>query len=259
MVQVLIVEDDDDIRESVRILLTEEGYQTVVAASLAQAHALMDEHTFALILTDLFARSPAHALDSVAQLRDNAHPTPVGILTGWNLSPAAVAAQGFAFLARKPFDVDDLATSIAAAIDTPLGPDDEPRAQVVRRYFELLSARDWDALVGLCTADVTYVLPGDSPFSATVQGKEAFRAFTEETFRQFPAARFDDIHIYATPQGLAARYQGSWLTGEQAEQRLTGSVVFQFDGTHIRQIGVRLNDERLRALVEPAPQTDSDA
>lgn len=254
MAPLLIVEDDRDIRETLDLLLTEEGYHTVVAASLSEALALVDERTFALILSDLFAHSPNRALDSVAALRDRAHPIPVGIITGWNLSPSDVADQGYAFLARKPFDVDDLATSIAAALRSPLGPDDERRAEVVRRYFASLTARDWDAVANLCADDVTYVLPGHSPFSATVQGRAAFRAFTEQTFSQFPGAQFQDVHIYPTPQGLAARYQGSWPVDDHGEQRMAGSVVFQFDGARIRQIGVRLNDERLRALVETAPQ-----
>lgn len=249
MVSILVVEDDDLIREALELLLIEGGYQPVTCASLAQALELVDERVFALILTDLFAQSKNDALASVTALRDRTQPTPIGILTAWGVSDAEVAAQGFTFLANKPFDVDKLLTSIAAALQTPFGPEDEQRIAIVYRYFEMLTARDWDGLVGLCADNVTYMLPGESPFSAVIQGKEAFRAFTEKTFDQFRAARFDDVRIYATPQGLAARYMGTWDMGDQGEQRQSGSVVFRFNGALISQIGVHLNDLRLSALL----------
>ena len=249
--RLLVVDDDRDIREALCLLLEDVGYEIAVADSRADALAQVDATTFRCILTDAFARTPAGALDSIRPLIERAHPTPVGLLTGWRLPQQDIERAGVAFVATKPFDLDQLLASVAAAIATPLTAERQRQTDVVRAYFAALTARDWDALVALCTDDVTYVLPGATSFSGTIAGKAAFRAYTEETYRHFPAARFWDIAVYAAPAGLAARYQGTWRAPDGNEPRMSGAVHFQFAGERIRQIGVRLNDERLRALLAP--------
>ncbi len=249
--RVLVIDDDPDLRDALRLLLEDAGYEIAVAASRADAFAQIDTATFQCILTDAFARAPGDALDSIRPLVERARPTPVGLLTGWRLPQEEIGRAGVAFVATNPFDLDQLLASVAAAIAVPLTPEQQRQAVVVRTYFAALTARDWDALADLCTDDVTYVLPGDTPFSGTVAGQAAFRAYTEETYRHFPAARFWDIAVYAAPAGLAARFQGAWRAPDGSEPRMTGAVQFQFMGERIRQIGVRLKDERLRALLAP--------
>lgn len=248
---VLVVDDDADIRESLALVFDEAGYRPVCAAALDEALALIDTATFALIVTDVFSheRASERALAPLVKLRDHAFPTPVGIVSAWKVSPAETTAQGFAFLVAKPFDIDELITTCAAAIATPFTPRETRRAQVVQQYFTGLTAGDWDGVAELCTEDVTYVLPGTGPFSTVIQGKAAFRAFTADTFAHFPGARFDGVRLSATPHGLAARYRSSWPTGDGGEHSQAGAVVFTFNGTSIRQIGVRLNAERLHALL----------
>jgi len=249
--RVLVIDDDPDIRDALRLLLEDAGYDIADAASRADALAQIDTTTFRCILTDAFAGTPAGALESIRPLVERARPTPLGLLTGWRLPQEDIERSGVAFVATKPFDLDQLLASVAAAIAMPLTPEQQRQAAVVRAYFAALTARDWDALVALCTDDVTYVLPGDTPFSGTVTGKAAFRAYTEDTYQHFPAARFWDVTVYATPAGLAARFQGAWRAPDGSEPRMSGAVQFQFTGERIKQIGVRLNNERLRALLAP--------
>ena len=47
---------------------------------------------------------------------------------------------------------------------------------IARRYYDLVDAGDYDALVELFTEDVVYERPGQ----ATIEGREALRAFYEE-------------------------------------------------------------------------------
>lgn len=54
--------------------------------------------------------------------------------------------------------------------------------------------------------------------------------------------------MYATPHGLAARYQGRWHGPDGHEARQSGAVLFEFAGQQIARIGVRLNVERLETL-----------
>jgi CheY-like chemotaxis protein/ketosteroid isomerase-like protein len=249
MPQLLVVEDDLDIRDALAQLLSDEGYAVTAVASQAEGLALIDAQTFALILTDLFEHTTRPPLASATLLRERAYPTPVGVLTGWRVTPEEIQAAGLAFVVTKPFDLDALLTTISVVLQTPLTPEQERHAQVVRDYFARLSERDWDGLVALCTPDVSYALPGASALSTRVRGRAAFRAYTQETFRAFPVAKFDDVRVFATPRGLAARYQVHLVLADGTALNQAGSVLFTFSAAAIRTIGIRLNDEQLRALL----------
>lgn len=258
MPHILLVEDDDAIRETLVLLLQDEGYQTQEAASLPEAFRLIERATFDLILTDLFTHDPAAPLASALALREQAAPTPVAILSAWPANATDPEAADFAFIMSKPFDLDALLTAIAAALDAPLNPEDDQRAQVARRYFSALSSHDWDTLVNLCADDVTYILPGNASLSATVEGKSAFRAYTEAVFAHFPAPHFDPVILYATPTGVAARYQSRWLAPNGEEERQSGAVNFQFSGLRIQRIGVHLANTQLQRAVETSSYPPGD-
>ncbi len=247
--QILIVDDEHTTRDLLEIILSSEGYATLVAPSLEEAGALWRTQRVDLVLTDLLTHRAPASLDVIRRLRDQVAPCPVGVVTEWSLDTEEVERLGFAFLVRKPFDLDYLLLNVAAGLSLPLGPEQEHQAAVVRRYFTALTNRDWDALLDLCHEDVTYVLPPPAPFAATLHGKAAFRQYTEETFRHFPAARFADVEVYATPQGLAARYAASWQAPEGQEMHQNGAVVFAFAGALIMQIGSLVDAEGLRGLL----------
>jgi CheY-like chemotaxis protein/ketosteroid isomerase-like protein len=240
--RLLIVEDDHDIRETIAMVLDEEGYTASFAVSLEDGLALVDAVAFQLILTDLFATSGQDPLASVEALRLRAAPTPVGIMTSWKVPPEEAERRGFRFLLHKPFGLEEFLTQVAAALKVTLSAEQRRQEAIVRRYFAALTARDWDALATLCADDVAYSLPGASSFAA-------------ETFAHFPDARFGDVLVYASPKGLAARYQGSWAAPDGSAQRQSGATIFRFEGTHIAQIGVLLNEAYLQARLGGAPDT----
>lgn len=253
MAHVLVVEEDENIRWALRILLEHAEYSVETAPSRDEALTLIAEHTFQLILTDSFAERGSDALRSLQPLCELARPTPVAVVTAWNIKPEDIDGSGFAFVQAMPFDVETLLAQVAAAICLPLTPEQERQATVVRRYFEALSSRDWDGLIALCAPDVTYTLPAPTPFAGVQVGRNAFRAYTIETFAQFRDARFQDVEVYASPSGLASRYRGVWSLADGTQAVMSGAVYFEFDGEFISQIGVLLNDERLRALLETPP------
>ncbi|HEU5437883.1 MAG TPA: nuclear transport factor 2 family protein [Ktedonobacterales bacterium] len=256
--RILVVEDDDDLRETLSIVLEDYGYSVVTASSIDVALAEVDRQAFGFILSDLLASGKGDLLQSVDQLRERAFPTPVGIVTGWRLSESDVVHRGFAWLMDKPFDVDRLVTEIAARLETPLTGGEQRQAEVVHAYFAALSARDWDALAALCTEDVVYVLPSPAPFAGEVRGKQAFRRYTEDTYQHFPGARFDEVRAYALPAGLVARYVGRWPSAEGGLHQQAGAVVFRFEGERIKQIGIRLNAQQLRALLAASEERAPD-
>lgn len=248
--RILVVENDADLRETLSMVLEDYGYEVETAASRDEALALVDRQSFGFILSDLFAPAEGDRLGVIERLRERAFPTPVGLVTGWKLSETEVASRGFAWVLQKPFDVDHLVTEVAAQLEAPLTAEQERQAETVRAYFAALSARDWDRLAGLCTEDVVYLLPAPAPFAGEIRGKEAFRRYTEETYAHFPGAWFEEPRVHALPHGLASRYQGQWRAADGGAHQQSGAVIFQFEGEQIKQIGIRLNAEQLRATTE---------
>jgi CheY-like chemotaxis protein len=248
----LVVEDDANIREALRLLLEEEGYDVLEATSLDAALAIVENATVQLILTDSLAARTSDKLTAAGLLRQRAFPTPVGVLTGWPVDQESVNNLDLAFVLGKPFDLDDLLARVANTLHLTLSPEQEAQAHVVRQYFAALTAGDWNALAALCTEDVTYTLPGKTVFATTLQGRDRVCAYAKGIFEQFPEARFEDILVSATPLGMAARYRGTWRTRDEAHHTQAGAVVFRFADEQIAQIGVRLNDARLAAITPMA-------
>ncbi|HUY78826.1 MAG TPA: nuclear transport factor 2 family protein [Ktedonobacterales bacterium] len=244
----LVVEDDAALLEVLGSLFDDEGYTVALAASLEAAREHLETRTFDFILTDLLTYDRSALLSVALAIRAAAAPTPVAVLTGWPLDAETVTSAGFSALLRKPFDIDHLLASVAAGMQLAFTPEQEQQRETVVQYFAALNAQDWDALISLCTEAVVYVLPGETPFSGTITGKTAFRAYAEATFQHFEQATFDDLRIFALPLHLSSRYVGHWQRPDGRELRLTGAVRFAFEGARIRQLGVQLSDERLRTL-----------
>jgi CheY-like chemotaxis protein len=117
--RVLIVEDDPDMRDTLLFVLSEEGYEVRTAASLAEALDLLDQRAFELVLTDLFDSGGENPLRTVEELRLRAQPTPVAVMTGWNMDARAVEEAGYAFLLAKPYDLEFLMARVAQCVHPP--------------------------------------------------------------------------------------------------------------------------------------------
>ena len=118
--RLLVVEHDAGIQDLLAAFLTSEGYAVSLAASPAEAQTLLDEQEFQLVLTDLFSTNLRDRFCSVEKLRASAHPTPIGVITGWNVEEEELTQHEVAFLIRKPFDVEDLSASIHACVNAPM-------------------------------------------------------------------------------------------------------------------------------------------
>ena len=81
--QVLVVEDDPGILDLIQKVLEEEGCAVTLAHSLPASLAVLEEHLFHLILTDLFPQPRQSPLQSIQPLLVEAAPIPVGIMTAW--------------------------------------------------------------------------------------------------------------------------------------------------------------------------------
>src|SRR5580698_4845946 len=119
MSEVLIVDDDHNFRETLRELLTDTGYQTMVAANAADAVTLLQSATPDLILCDW--KMPGGGGEQfLKSLQSEGLPTtmPVIILTAHGTGPNAMQAMqlGAYDFITKPLDIDQALTTVARAI-----------------------------------------------------------------------------------------------------------------------------------------------
>jgi len=126
---VLVVDDEADIRELLEISLIRMGLGVRSAGSIGEAKSLLAEHPFDLCLTDM--RLPdGDGLDLVRHITNQCADLPVAVITAHGSAENAVAALksgAFDYL-TKPLSLDQLRTLIKSALRLPQKAAAEPRA-----------------------------------------------------------------------------------------------------------------------------------
>ena len=248
----LIVEDDTDIRDILGTALREEGYVVSLATSLEEALTQLGEQVFYFVLTDLFSATPGALFDSIAALRSQAQPTPVGLLTGWRVSEEDAQRAGFACFIREPFELDEALAATASCLNAPLNGNQQRLAQVVKRFFAAHNERDWDAALDLPVTHLAYYPAPQSLYAPLrkLEGRESYRAYTEDVFRRLLLTRFEQVLVYARPKGLEARYVFGVTLPDNNSQQRAGATLFHFQGDLIARIGVKVRPAFARTLIK---------
>ncbi len=118
--QVLVVDDEADIRELLGLTLTRMGLEAHCAASTSEAYALLAQNSYDLCLTDM--RLPDGDGLTVVEYVAKHHPSlPVAVITAHGSTENAVAALkagAFDYLA-KPVSLDQLRTLVRSALKLP--------------------------------------------------------------------------------------------------------------------------------------------
>ena len=118
--QVLVVDDEADIRELLSMTLNRMGLETHCAASTGEAFALLEANTYDLCLTDM--RLPdGDGLELVEWIQREVPGTPVAVITAHGSTENAVAALkagAFDYLA-KPVSLNQLRMLVRSALKLP--------------------------------------------------------------------------------------------------------------------------------------------
>jgi len=141
---VLVVDDEETLRDSVSQVLTREGFAVKTAASGSEGLAVFGDGVFSLVLLDL--RLPD--MDGLAVLRrmKEASPeTPVVIITGYASIESAVEAvkQGAFDYLSKPFSPDELRVAARKAADNRT-----LRLENIRLRREMRPSREFEPIIG---------------------------------------------------------------------------------------------------------------
>ena len=118
---ILIVDDERDIRELVAGVLSDEGYECRTAADSTSALAAIDERRPSLVLLDVWLHgSPMDGLEVLDAIKLREPDLPVIIFSGHGNIDTAVSAvsRGAVDFIEKPFETEKLLLLVARATET---------------------------------------------------------------------------------------------------------------------------------------------
>ncbi len=113
---VLVIDDEEAIRDTLADILGASGHTVVLAASGSEGLEWVGRQPFDLICTDLGmpGMSGWQVIDAVKALRPE---VPVALITGWGVQvrPEELSAHHADFLLTKPFQISEVLTTLAKA------------------------------------------------------------------------------------------------------------------------------------------------
>lgn len=115
---VLVVDDEERIRSSLRGLLTDEGFRVVDTGNASGVLELLERETPALVLLDVWMPE-IDGIELLRRIKSERPSLPVIMISGHANIQSAVAATklGAADFIQKPFSVSGLLASISRALD----------------------------------------------------------------------------------------------------------------------------------------------
>lgn len=118
---ILIVDDEDDIRSLIEGILQDEGFSVRQAATSAQAYSRIKERAPSLVVLDIWLQGSEHDGMEILDWIVEHHPhVPVLMISGHGNIETAVSAikRGAYDFIEKPFKTDRLLVMIARALET---------------------------------------------------------------------------------------------------------------------------------------------
>lgn len=121
MGDILIVDDERDIRELVADILEDEGFSTRLAGNSSECVNQLETELPALVILDIWLKdSDMDGIDILKKIKRESPEVPVIIISGHGNIEIAVAAikQGAYDFIEKPFNIDQLMVVITRAMET---------------------------------------------------------------------------------------------------------------------------------------------
>ena len=118
---VLVIEDDESNRGIVGMVLDDAGFQSILAADLAEAQVLARGQPIGLVLTDYLQAARLRATETYWPALEAAWPgVPIVVCTGFAPSELRIPAGGAVVeIVPKPYDIDQLLRAVEQALGKP--------------------------------------------------------------------------------------------------------------------------------------------
>jgi len=252
--QVLVVDDEPDIRELLELTLVRMGLDVRSVGSIAQAKEQLKAERFDLCLTDM-RLADGDGLELVRHIAAQAAEVPVAVITAYGSAENAVAAlkAGAFDYVSKPVGLEQLRSLVRAALSLP--DRTEAPARDKRLHGRLLGAsaplvRAREMIVKLARTQAPVYISGESG-----TGKElAARLIHENGARRERA--FVPVNCGAIPENLVESeffgYKKGAFTGAQEDrdgffQAANGGTLFLDE---VAELPLAMQVKLLRAIQE---------
>ena len=117
MARILVIEDEDNLRFTIRRTLSKAGYEVTEAANLSDAKTAVASNDFDLVLSDIILSSTETGLDLVRELRspNSTFDGVIVVMTAFTSVENAVAAmrEGADDYIQKPLSLEELGLQVA--------------------------------------------------------------------------------------------------------------------------------------------------
>lgn len=138
-VRILVLEDDEDMREALRDVLAEEGFSVVAVAKGAEAVALAAKETFDLMVSDVRMEGLS-GLDAIEKIRENQPDLGSLVVSGWaseedTLRAVRLNVGGYL---KKPFSMNSFLDAVKGLVRK-----QEERKQRQKQQESLTTVLDW--------------------------------------------------------------------------------------------------------------------
>ncbi len=116
--RLLIIDDEDSMREFLSVLFRDEGYQVTVADSATEARRILATATFDLVLCDILMPD-GNGLDLLQEIKAESANISVVMMTAYTSTKSAIEAMrhGAYDYVSKPFDVEELKLLLTKALE----------------------------------------------------------------------------------------------------------------------------------------------
>ncbi len=188
MNDILIVDDEKDIRELISEILIDEGYSTRLASNSAECLNKVQHYPPSLLILDIWLKdSKMDGIDILKQVKSDYPNVPVVIISGHGNIEIAVSAikQGAYDFIEKPFNLEQLLVVVRRAMETSsLRKENKELKQKDNIDFELIGQSNAfknfvTNLDKLAKANSRVLITGDSG-----SGKEAAARYIHNNSRQ---------------------------------------------------------------------------
>ena len=116
--RILVVDDEQSIRDFLRLLLEENGYEVAAASSMEEGRKLFLEGSFDLVLCDIIMPD-GNGLDLLGEMKEHDSRASVIMMTAYTSTKSAIEAmkRGAYDYLSKPFDVEELKVVVQKALE----------------------------------------------------------------------------------------------------------------------------------------------
>jgi len=246
-IDILIVEDDEQLREAICDTCEMSGYSVVCAEHGHAALARLEEYTFKLVITDM-QMQPMGGAELLSQIQTKFAQIPVVVMTAYASIEKAVDVMrlGAADYLVKPFEAEALQAVIGRIVQEEVTV--EPESELIAEDEKMKSLKLLTSKVA--QSEATVLLHGESGV-----GKEVFAQFIHNQSKR-SSQPFVAINCAAIPENMLEAvlfgYEKGAFTG--AYQSTPGKFEQAQNGTllldEISEMDASLQAKLLRVLQE---------